>query len=285
MPSPNTWSFPHPLLSSQLDDVASTFRVTRALRTSRVTSVEVEFDVELDDEDMLRLLENGAASIQARARSGAAFTFVSAEPRLLSKVGSRRRYVVTLKQSSLRGIVTFEIVIVATTAIDGYRLSRQNPVFGDAAFTVRPGDILGVAYRTRFDAVKDYDPLNPPLDACFRIERHDTVKTGFELAFDDPTQIVIKIASPGFNAFKLQGGRPEIQIGAIMFPALIGALDFIRASEEELDDSDWYQALANLVRKADVEGLDPYRQAQIILEDPTVRLLEGLATIGEEENE
>lgn len=273
----NTWSFPHPILSSELDDVDSAFRVTQAVRTARTTSVEIELDLELDDEDMRRLLDAGRARLQFVARSGAAFGYLSVEPRLISEVGTSRRYSVSLPQNRLRGLVTIEVLIVAARPIAGYRLRRQSPVFGSASFDVRAGDILGIAYRSRFDALKDYDPLDPPLDACFRIERHETVRRGFQLAFDDPEQIVIKLSPQAFEAFQLQEGRPEVQIGAVMLPALIGALDMIRNTEEKLDDQPWHQALTALVGKAGVEDQPPYRQAQAILEDPAGRLLSKLA--------
>lgn len=269
----NSWSFPHPILSSELDDVDSTFRVVHAQRTARTTVVEVQFDLELDDEDMLGMLADGSARLQFVARSGAAFGYLSSEPRLISHVGTSRRYLATLPQERLRGLVQVEVLMVAGRPIRRYRLSRQSPVFGEASFDVRAGDILGIAYRTRFDALKDYDPLDPPLDACFRIERHETVRRGFELAFDDPDQIVIRLAPDAYKAFQLQKGRPEVQIGAVMLPALMGALDMIRSTDEKLDDQPWYQAVTALVRKAGVENEPPYVQAQTILEDPAGRLL------------
>ncbi|MGR0319454.1 hypothetical protein [Agromyces sp. ZXT2-3] len=279
----NTWSFPHPILSSELDDVDSTFRVAQAQRTARTTTVEVEFDLELDDEDMLGLLEDGLARLQFVARSGAAFGYLSSEPRLISHVGRSRRYLATLPQDRLRGLVQVEVLIVAARPIPGYRLTRQSAVFGDASFDVRAGDILGIAYRTKFDALKDYDPLDPPLDACFRIEKHETVRRGLELAFDDPDQIVIRLAPAAFEAFQLQEGRPEVQIGAVMLPALMGALDTIRNADGEFDDLPWFQAVTALVRKAGVEDQPPLVQAQTILDDPAGRLLTRLAELEDED--
>jgi hypothetical protein len=262
-------SFPHPVLVDGLGDIESILRVQDATIQFGVETIRIDFDLILDDAYFLDLLEIGSIAIKARLRSGAAFSVQSENPTLRNDFGARKKYSITYAQPSLRGRTMFDVLIVATEKIDDFRPPAMSAVFGDAHFSLLPGDIIGIALQIPIDIEKNYDPLNPPLDSCFRFEKDPTLKSGIKLdVVASEHQITVKMAPDLFERFGLQVGKPEVQIAIVMLPALIGALDLMDESGETYEGLDWHTALLKLAEAHGGSEIENYLKAQRILEDP-----------------
>ena len=176
-----------------------------------------------------------------------------------------------LNQDDLAGRFRVEPEITAVVANDSYSLVKQNPDYGDTTFAIMPGDLLAHAGTLEIDAEKSYDPLNPPIDACFRFELDPTVPRGIDVDFSEQDYVVVRIASETYIPFTALAGQPQIQISMIMMPALMAALSFIQGGDAEgdlLDDFGWARALKTLIDRLKVAEASPLVQAQAILDDP-----------------
>lgn len=270
-------SFPHPILASGLDDVSSTFQVQSATIEFAVETVRIDFDLVLDDDYIHEMLSLGQLALKARVRSGAAMSVQSVAPKLRNDFGARKQYTATYKQTGLRGRTIFDVMLVAAEPIDDYAPPSMSEIFNHAHFSLAPGDVVGIALQIPIDVEKNYDPLNPPFDSCFRFERDPTLKNGLKLdvgASDD--QIVVKMCPELFERFGVQASKPAVQIATVMLPALIGALDLIDESDESYVGLDWHTALTKLSAAHGGPDAENYLIAQRILEDPITSALRVL---------
>jgi hypothetical protein len=270
-------SFPHPVLADGIGDINSMLRVQDATIEFGIETIRIDFDLILDDTYFRDLLEIGSIVLKARLRSGAAFSVQSENPTLRNDFGARKQYSISYTQSSLRGRSTFDVILVANEKIDDFRPPTMSDVFGDAHFSLLPGDIVGIALQIPIDIEKNYDPLNPPLDSCFRFEKDPTLKSGIKLdVVASDHQIAVKMAPDLFERFGLQVGKPKVQIAMVMLPALIGALDLIDESGQTYAGLDWHTALVKLAESHGGPEIENYLKAQRILEDPISSALAAL---------
>lgn len=270
-------SYPHPVLATGLGDVDSVLEVQRASIAIKVDEVQIRFDLILDDPYFQEMLGMAQLAVKARIRSGAAMSVLSVAAKEQLHLGDRRHYSVSFDQSELRGRCTFDILLVATQRIDDYRPPRMSLDFGDAQFQLEQGDVVGVALQIPIDIEKNYDPLNPPLDSCFRFERDNTLSAGFKLdVTTSDHQVTVKMSADVFDRFAVQSSRPAVQIALVMLPALIAALDLIEASNGTYEGLDWHTAITNLAAVHSNGDTDNYVIAQRILEDPLLRALKAL---------
>lgn len=269
-------SFPHPIVDGS-DDVDSVFSIRDGVQLSTTpASVNLEFMVELDDPDMIRMLREDQVRLRLKWRCRQTLKSGEARPRKLTDYGSKARYSVELSQSDLAGMIEAELLLVANVEIVGYRLERQHLEYGDAVFVVREGDVLGIGGSFRADVEKLYDPMNPPLESCFVFRSDDSVKTGVALQFSEDDHVIVRFKPVVFENFRALGSRPDFQIGVVMLPALIGTLTQIAPgmSDEDFSRRKWYFALQRLIDRYKIREKSPLEQAQIILGDPVAATLE-----------
>lgn len=267
-------SYPHPVLDDS-DDVASVFRLINPRMNSLTERMDLEFEVELTDEDLSSHLQAGTAELVVRWKCAETFGLGFLKPKLIQSLERSKRYLVSLPQDDLDGRVEFQLQILAATDIPFYCLGRQNRDYADATFRVREGSVLAVGGIITVQARKLYDPMQPPLEACFVFKDAPTLSSGIELDFGDSEHVVVWIASEAFQDFVALGGRPEFQVASVMMPALMGTLEYMKEVGENglVEDTAWHLSLSQRIKDLRGEDKSVLEQAQAILEDPVGRAI------------
>lgn len=278
-------SYPHPLIDGS-DDVSTDFVARELKLVMGATSISFEFELDLDDDDLIGYLHAGAAEIVVRWRCAQTFRLGQLEPQQLSAFGQTQRLRGSLFQDDVAGKVQLEFQVVARRAIPQYRLSLQNPDYGDAVFDIAPGDVLAVGGSAEFNADKIYDAMDPPVDACFQFIEDHTVASGIVVDFGDEYAVKVRLSTKAFAAFAIQKGRPALQTSSVLFPALMQTLVHLGEDREDGGDSPntgWGRTITTLIERYDVREKTVVEQAQAILEDPVLRVLQELEATEEEE--
>lgn len=266
-------SYPHPVVDAS-DDTDSTFHISNTQLEIEVENVRLEFESTLSDDDLKHLLDHGTARMVLRWKCSETFRLGQVEPRKVATLARSQKYAVTIPQEELDGRLELELQIVAAQAIPNYRLTRQNPDYGDASFSVSSGDVLAVGGYTTIQVGKLYDPMRPPLQSCFKFELDEQVPSGIRLSYTVSDQVTVRISPALYANFVSLRGREDFQIAAIMLPALMETLAYMQheqASGDVLEDLIWYQALSNLIAQHNLRDKPVIEQAQAILEDPIGR--------------
>jgi hypothetical protein len=279
-------SYPYPVLDRS-DDVDSEFAMSKTRMASFTGHMELEFDVTLTDEDLRDHLRAGTADLVVRWRCPRTFKLGQITPKRIQNLPRATRYSISLAQDDIDGRVDFELQIVATTRIPYYRLSRQNQDYRDATFAIEPGSVLGVGGVLTIQARKLYDPMQPPLESCFEFKEDDQLRSGIQLAYENPNHVMVWIASATFRDFAALRLRPDFQIATVMLPALMATLTYMKhevQSGDDLEDYAWHRALTNLLKQHKVEEEPVIVQAQTILENPIGRAVEKESAELDEDN-
>lgn len=280
-------SFPHPVLGGS-DDVTSDVKVVNATIGPTHEDIEVTYTVETNDPDLWALIDGGDARHSLRWTCSATISTDEVVP----DVVRRRPDSVTLRtwidQQLVRGEISADIRVVAARPVDGFSWKNQHEDYGDATFDLQTGDTLVEAGTIVFDAKKLYDPLSPPVGSCFEFVAAPGQRKGISLNFDYDDVVKVQLPPAVHEGLAHMSARPDLQIGMVVLPALMGTLDFLRRvlddpDAEDLSDRRWYTAIMDLVE--DAGGIDESSLvlAQRILEHPLDRAL--LAGIPEDEED
>lgn len=270
-----TGGYPHPVIDGG-DDVASQFVAKNVSVTDFIEDVVINFDVEVDDPTLLRLMEEGTARLSLKWRCPATLSAGEFPPDLMSDWGYRTRCSASFPQDDVVGPVIVDVKIIATRAIADFAFERQNADYGPARFQISPGDVLGVAGTFRFEPKKTYDPMNPPLESCIGFEQAGPGVDRIRIRLDDPDKVWIMLPEETFTLFNDQVGRPDVQAALVLLPALTETLWRIQVSQKNItddgfEDTAWYRALMGVVAATNCAHLPPFEQAQRILEGNPVR--------------
>lgn len=270
-------SFPLPVLGNGQGherDIASEWRVGNFNFASGTEDVTIRFRVFHDDPDLKRLLDNGAARIMAEWKCSSTISsgFLDLTEDIRHSDGTT--YISSLDQRTVLGPVVVSVFAVAMRPIPDFRWSRQHEDYGEETFDVRTGDLLSVPTDFTFDPAKLYDPQDPPLNSIFKIVRSDKPRAkGVSVSYIEDEQIIITLSKELFEQMQLIDSA-NIKLTAIVLPALIDAIDFIRANEtqgenENLMDRQWCKTIKQLMNS---NGLDddqrPLDIAQKLLSNP-----------------
>lgn len=277
-------SYPYPVLDGS-DDVDSEFAMVNTQMMSLVGSMQFDFEVRLTDVDIQRYLAEGSARLVMKWRCAETFRLGQVTPHLVQEFARTRKYRVAVPQDEIDGAVNLALQIVATEPIPDYRLSRQNEDYGDASFAIEPGDVLALGGYTTVQARKLYDPMQPPLESCFEFKEDAQLSSGISLEYSDQDHVVVWIATEVFRDFVSLRSRPDFQIVAVMLPALMATLTYMKHEAEPgdlVEERAWYRALTKLIEKHRVEHKSVVEQAQAILEDPIGRSVREESLDGEE---
>lgn len=242
-------SYPHPVLDAS-DDVNSVFQVFNAAVTPNVNDVEVKFQVRMSDPDVQTFIDSGAARYSFRWTCTSTIATGELGATIQQRHPDGATYAGSIDQEDIRGTVVVELRVIATSAIPEYRLTNQNPEYADSTFSILPGDVLAEGGSFQFEPEKRYDPLVPPVGSCFRFESDSKRTRGISVKFFDDDYVLVTFPErlqPHFASV-----RPEIQIGLVVLPALMEAIDFIKENEsadsgEDMSDKSWYKALLRLI--------------------------------------
>ena len=271
-------SYPHPVLDTS-DDVHSRFEITGATVEASQEDVEVKFQTILDDPDLRDYINSGLARFSLRWTCSTTISTEEIEPEItgIHNDGFSHRF--SIDQQHLKGEVDVELQVVAVKPIPSFRWSHQNAVYGDAVFDIDTGDILAFGGSFPFNAKKRYDPLSPPVGSCFEFKEDPGRRKGIYV--DTSGDEVIRVLMPSSMRENLHrfSGWPDLQITALVLPALMETLAYMRANEvsgeEDRSDARWFVAISEMVKNHG--GFEAHSQplqlAQKILENPIDRAL------------
>jgi hypothetical protein len=275
-------SYPHPVLDNS-DDITGDFRITRAIVTPTSEAVGLQFDVRIDNAEVQSLFDAGALSLRARWKCSATFASDALELAMQQTPVRTLECTAELDHEDLDGRVDVSVVLVAAKRL-GWSLRSQHEDYGTLCFDVPRGGIVANAGTFSFDARKSYDPMRPPLESCFRFVRKADKSKFIDIDSSLEERVDVFIPQGDYERFADQGGSPEVQLAAVVLPALVQAL--IDVQTEEPDTGGWKAALRSLCAKHGVEGRPPLIQAQAILGDPISTGLGRLSLLlhGEDED-
>lgn len=272
-------SYPHPVVDTS-DDVDSVFEVLNVTAAPEVDDIEVKFRFRLDDPDLRSRLDSGRAQLVAAWRCGATLAAGRMPLDVVAHHSDGQTVGGTLDQEWVRDKVIVDVRIVNVTPDPAYRLSRQNPEYGEATFEISSGDVLAEGGSFEFSAEKLFDPLNPPVGSCFRFDQVKGRGKGIRVSFNDDDVVVVQFTEKQFQPFSALGARPDIQIALVVLPALMETIEFIKRNEapggEDLSDRAWYVGLKSQLEEAGSMEDSTLTLAQKMLGHP----LDGVFTRG-----
>lgn len=278
-------SYPHPVLD-HTDDVIAEFAGRNIVQESAVDHIELRFDLLWSENHLRQLVEECKAILFARWKCPRTLRLQSAQLALLADYGNSRRYGFAIPQVEVAGEIEIDVVIAAITSIDNYTLDTFNEDYGGIGFDIQPGDILATYGPLRIHADKLWDPMQPPLESCFKFVRDDGATSDVSVdLLSDPDQVIVNMSPRVYQSFAMMTGNPDVQIATVVLPALITALQKIQDDSDDADayrSTSWGRALGELITRYGVSNLDPLNQAQKILENPISKSLTKLE-IGFEE--
>lgn len=281
----NRGSYPHPVIDTA-DDVSSNFEVINILVDPSQQDIEITYEVRTEDRDLMRLLDEGKAVHSLRWRCSSTISTGDMQPTEYQRTSKGFRLRAWLDQQLVKGKVDADIRIIVAKELHGHRWAKQHPDYGDAAFNLRPGDVLADGGSFRFDAAKMYDPLNPPVGSCFKFVRSTSLHKRIKTSFDDNDSVNVQIPAKTFDHFQLFSHRPDLQISMIVLPALMDTLNFIKSNnnEEPLHDKAWYIEIDKLVSARGGWDQNLLELSQKILENPIDTAIRAGLTSEEEDS-
>jgi len=184
----------------------------------------------------------------------------------------------SIDQQLIRELVTAEVRVVASVPIQGHRWANQHVDYGDARFDIEAGDVIAVAGEFTFSAEKFFDPLRPPIGSCFEFIEKPGSKGGLVTDFSKDDVVSVHLPTDTYRALKQLSDQPELQIGVVVLPALMSAIQFIKEaaadeSGEDFKGSQWYRAIMGAVERNGSLDDPTFELAQRILSNPVDRAL------------
>lgn len=263
-------SYPHPVLDAS-DDVDSSIQVFNFTFAPSVDDVEIRFQVRMTDPDIQHLLDTGAARYSFRWSCSSTISSGDLQASPTQKYADSTAYSGGIDQEDIRGTVRLEFKVITMSNIDQYILQRQHADYGNAHFSLMPGDVIADGGYIEFEADKLYDPMSPPVGSCFRFVTDPKRRKGLSIRFDDNDHVNVLFPEKVLQGFALLKENPELQISLVVLPALMQTIGFIKdnldagAEGEDLSEKKWYTAIKDLVEGAGSFEDPAFETAQKIL--------------------
>jgi hypothetical protein len=270
------------------DDVASYFEVKNPLVSPSIEDTGLTFEVRTNDPTLRKLLAERRARVSLRWRCSATLATGEHEPIPRMAFADGHQYEFWIDQRQVRGTVVADIRVLAIEPLNGFRWERQHPDYGVTVFDLRVGDVLADGGSVQFEADKLYDPLDPPIGSCFKFVEDPNLRRGIRVTFEEDDAILVRLPRDVHRNLRILALRPELQISAVVLPALIQAVAFIQKTlkdgSEDLSNRVWFEAIRNVVDRLSSFDDEPVQIAQKILDYPVDRIL-SLEADAEEDDE
>jgi hypothetical protein len=280
-------SYPHPVLDDS-DDVGSNFEVSNPSTSPNIEDIGLTFDLRTDDPTIKRLLEERKARVSLRWRCSATLATGEHEPEVRASLADGHQHEFWIDQREVRGTIRVDIRVLAIEPLTSFRWERQHPDYGNAAFDLRVGDVIADGGSFNFEAEKLYDPLDPPVGSCFRFVEDSKLRKGMRVTFEEDDVVLVRLSPESLRNLGLLAAHPELQISAVVLPALIQTVSYIQATikdlSEDLGERVWYKAISDKVERLGGFDEPAIDIAQKILDYPIDHIL-SVATDAEEDDE
>lgn len=271
----NRGSFPHPVLDDT-DDVSASFELFNVNFTPAVEDVEINFQLRMTDPQIQSLIDTGEAKYYFRWKCSSTIASGSLDGATATPMADSTRYTGWIDQRRIRGKVRISVTLVAAKEIPRYRLDSQHADYGNSDFHLYPGDLIADAGYFEFEPHKLFDPLNPPVGACFKFVIDERLTKGLQVRFYEDDHVLVFFPPRLLAEFGSLRNRPDMQISLVVLPALMETISFIRQSDqlgEDLSDRPWAIFIRDLIDQTGAKDDSPLSLAQKILENPIDRTL------------
>lgn len=241
-------NYPHPVLSSLNEDyIDSSFDISivddAIEETDNKATIKVTYI--LDCPGLQSLINEGKAKVVIYVESVIAefrqmFAFSRAEKNLS----------IEIRKDELNRSMLLRGYIIADTNIDSFVLDEHNKkMFGIVPFSLRRGDIMGIATHHYNIPLNSYDPL-ADRPSIFRI-RKQTERPNEEISADfSQDKIVIWLNADTYEKYQRLYEAPDIRgVLASFFaaPVLVDVLNYIKNMSDEdreiAEEKKWYQVI------------------------------------------
>lgn len=259
MPMSNI-SYPHPVLGNG-DDINN-------------GEVSPEIEYKISDEAIHLKVENlksGHPDIDQMLVDGTACWHVRTQcPRTYMRQSfllNSEDQTITLKGDDYEGSVEIEISVVAQGCIKDYQPTGMHSDYGDAKFSLQPGELIAIGPRYPIHVDKIYDPLKAPVSSLVRITYGSHASGPFEVILDDDL-ITIKLSKADWAEYDgIRDRAPSIVHSSIILPVLAEAIRAIGQNTHTL----WGGRLKEMLAKQGIDQNYPLAAAQEVLASPISR--------------
>lgn len=251
--------YPYPVLSSYADDyVGSKFEVASSFSMDGY-DLKLDFSVELQNENLMELLENGSAIIVYHIENSLAGFRNAYETDSLNhsiKIPIRR----------IKDKVEICSFIIAKKNISNYTNSSFNTDYGEGvSFDIEKGCVLAVANPFELTVPKLQEELKDRNSFISIIGKDDISELKVNL--DRKDKLVVYLPSETHKYYRHMSNNPAIKqilVSSIIIPALIYTFEYLKnlAKEDDanfnsrLEDFDWLKALQTILSKRPFEEKD-----------------------------
>lgn len=276
-------SFPHPVLGINQGlepDINGEFIVFYEDSVSDLYKVQIEFNLYQKQINELIKLGNAAYACEVNCR----------------KTAYRELYTTTDTSQSiviptdlLRDEVSWDFFVIATKDFNYTEKGEWHPDYKNKTFSVEKG--MPLAYGGQKRRMIEWDPLSDRKNSLITVEPGTNDTGPFTVDLQSET-INIFLPKKTFMLFEgIYASRPEYQDAfhaSLVVPAIAKAITVMESSEgSDLEEKKWFQTidikLENDPRLAAED--DPFKKAQMILENPFSSLSERLAIVPQNEED
>lgn len=230
-------NYPHPVLSPHTDD----FNIKKATFDIQISqkidndNYQLICSASLKESNLENLLNDNKVSFIVK---------IDCSTTRYRKIFQFRNPVeiITIPSSLLENKVEITTFIIATCQINAYSSVSFNKIYGDAFFTIFPGDILAVGSEYSFNVEKEIDPL-VKVPSIFTIVLSEGKKAQPIDIDSSSHKIIVRLNKESFEKYKLLRGLQNqysnlaaLTSSLFILPVLIEVIDNLINDLKNLGD-------------------------------------------------
>ncbi|HOM53863.1 MAG TPA: hypothetical protein PK184_20615 [Phycisphaerae bacterium] len=275
-------SLPYPVLSPTRDDVMPNRFDLHCNCRSDSQRYYISYEFEHEHPGLADLVRSETAAYAVHVEGRDNFYRILHVP-------CRPKDIIEIEADHVSGTVEITGFVVARQPIHSYTIQGAHPDYGNATFSIRPGDVLAYSRTFTFEAEKEYDPLRK-LSSIMQL-LHDDRPDGPFVVDLDQEKITVFLSKPDYESYghaRHDRRLASLLIQGIVLPVLVTAIaDAGRRLQNNEPLPKWAQivrqrleALQMSLETGAERGLE---YAQAILQHPTRRFLTDLLRVSEGE--
>ncbi|MCR5523955.1 MAG: hypothetical protein K6F64_10070 [Clostridia bacterium] len=281
--------FPYPVIATNNDSYLNTTFENDVLFEQSGYNIIFTLQASTNNTEINKLLEEGKVSFVHHIEC-AQTCFRKA---IVTGDGSVEELI---PQSKLNGIVQINSFIVARVDLTRYKNSDFSQDYKGFSFSIKKGCLLAIGKSIEIEISKQKDDLENTSSIFSVLPLIDPNETFIKVDTSNSKKILIYLPYKSYNIYRNSSSNLELQSvmhSMIIIPALMQAFEELKASRNDLylySDCRWFNSLKKACKQlkisldeTELENLDPYKAAQMLLDSPTVRALDYL--IGGQEDE
>lgn len=239
--------YTYPVLSEERDDYQfSTFDANVSYKMNGVNSIHLEFNIEMDNPDLLSLIGSGRAEyvIHIECSNTSYRTTIHSIAEIVEKDIPIRR---------ISGKIEAVVLIISKSDINGLKVKDWVDDYQDIAFDLSKGSILAYKNITTFDIIKNYEELSSA-SSIFKVYKRIT-KEPKPMEVDlDSTQIGIGLGLQEFETYSKFCDKVQFQPllnTMVVFPALVYVFEELKQDDgiENNEGKKWFVSLSKAYEK------------------------------------